>query len=77
MYSAVYDAGNKLEKSICPLLWRTALGGGKNELERIMDDNFWNLWMARTQYGILGIYGCCAVDRNTYECGILGNKAKE
>ena len=33
--------------------------------------------MARTQYGILGIYGCCAVDRNTYECGILGNKAKE
>ena len=25
MYSAVYDAGNKLEKSICPLLWRTAL----------------------------------------------------
>lgn len=33
--------------------------------------------MARTQYGILGIYGCCAVDRNTHECGILGNKAKE
>lgn len=33
--------------------------------------------MARTQYGILGIYGCCAVDRNAYECGILGNKAKE
>ena len=43
MYSAVHDAGNKLEKSICPLLWRTALGGGKNELERIMDDTFWNL----------------------------------
>lgn len=77
MYSAVHDAGNKLEKSICPLLWRTALGGGKNELERIMDDTFWNLWLARTQYGILGIYGCCAVDRNTHECGILGNKAKE
>ena len=77
MYSAVYDAGDKLEKSICPLLWRTALGGGKNELERIMDDTFWNLWLARTQYGILGIYGCCAVDRNTHECSILGNKAKE
>ena len=43
MYSAVHDAGNKLEKSICPLLWRTALGGRKNELERIMDDTFWNL----------------------------------
>ena len=71
------SAGNKLEKSICSLLWRTALGGRKNELERIMDDNFWNLRMARTQYGILGIYGCCAVDRNTHECGILGNKAKE
>lgn len=33
--------------------------------------------MARTQYGILDINGCCAVDRNTHECGILGNKAKE
>ena len=43
MYSAVHDAGNKLEKSVCPLLWRTALGGRKNELERIMDDTFWNL----------------------------------
>ena len=48
MYSAVHDAGNKLEKSICPLLWRIALGGGKNELERIMDDTFWNLRMVRT-----------------------------
>ena len=33
--------------------------------------------MARTQYGILGINGCCAVDRNTHECGIQGKKAKE
>ena len=33
--------------------------------------------MARTQYGILGINGCGAVDRDTYECGILGNEAKE
>lgn len=33
--------------------------------------------MARTQYGILGIYGYGAVDRNTHECSILGNKAKE
>lgn len=33
--------------------------------------------MARTQYGILGIYGCGDVDRNTHECSILGNKAKE
>ena len=33
--------------------------------------------MARTQYGILGIYGCCTVDRNTNECSILGNKAQE
>ena len=33
--------------------------------------------MARTQYGILGINGCGSVDRDTYECGILGNKAKE
>ena len=48
MHSAVYDAGNKLEKSICSLLWRTALGGRKNELERIMDDTFWNMWMAWT-----------------------------
>jgi len=33
----------KMPKFICPLLWRTALGGRKNELERIMDDTFWNL----------------------------------
>lgn len=33
--------------------------------------------MARTQYGILGVYGCGAVDRNTHEYGILGNEAKE
>ena len=33
--------------------------------------------MARTQYRILGSYGCCDIDRNTYECGILENKAKE
>ena len=32
MYSAVHDAGNKLEKSICPLLWRTALGGRKKDV---------------------------------------------
>ena len=23
----VYDAGNKFKESVCPLLWRTALGG--------------------------------------------------
>lgn len=33
--------------------------------------------MARTQYGILGIHGSSVVDRDTHECGILGNKAKE
>ncbi len=33
--------------------------------------------MAGTQYGILGINGCSVVDRNTHECDILGNEAKE
>ena len=42
-----------------------------------MDDTFWNYGMAWSKHGILGINGCCAVDRNTHECGILGNKAKE
>ena len=31
--------------------------------------------MAGTQYGILGIHGCSAVDRNRHECCILGNEA--
>lgn len=33
--------------------------------------------MAGTQYGILGIYGCGAVDRNTHEYSILGNKIQK
>ena len=43
MYSSVYDAGNKFEKSVCSLLWQTSLEGAKNELERTMDDTFWNM----------------------------------
>ena len=34
-YSAVYDIGNQLEKSLCSSLWRAVIGGvGNDELER-------------------------------------------
>lgn len=33
--------------------------------------------MAWTQYGVLGIDDGSVVDRDTYECGILGNKEKK
>ena len=39
----VYGFGNKLEKSLCPSLWRIALRRCNNELERTLDDTFWNL----------------------------------
>ena len=46
MHSAVYDAGTaNLKKSICSLLWRTALGGRKNELEEeLWMTLFWNMY---------------------------------
>ena len=35
LYSAVYDIGNQLEKSLCSSLWRAVIGGvGNDELER-------------------------------------------
>ena len=35
LYSAVYDIGNQLEKSLCSSLWRAFIGGvGNDELER-------------------------------------------
>nr|SUY83110.1 magnesium-translocating P-type ATPase [Clostridioides difficile] len=46
MYSAVYDFGNKFKKSLCPSFRRTALRRWNDELERTLDDPFWNYRMA-------------------------------
>lgn len=42
MYFVVYDFGNKFKKSLCLLFWRIVLRRWNDELERILDDFFWN-----------------------------------
>ena len=46
LHPAVYGAGNQLEKSLCPSLWRTALRRCNDELEGNLDDSFRNHRMA-------------------------------
>ena len=71
MYLIVYDFGNKLEKGLCPSLWRIALRRCNNELERTLDDTFWNYGMAWSEHGILGGFSCRITDCNSHECPIL------
>ena len=76
VYLIVYDFGNKLEKSLCPSLWRIALRRCNNELERTLDDTFWNYGMAWSEHRILGGFSCCITDCNSYERPILVYEAE-
>ena len=46
LHPALHGAGDQLEKSLCPSLWRTALRRRNDELEGNLDDSFRNHRMA-------------------------------
>ena len=74
--AAYFGFGNKLEKGLCPSFWRIALRRCNNELERTLDDTFWNYGMAWSKHGILGGFSCRITDCNSHECPILVYEAE-
>ena len=76
VYLIVYGFGNKLEKGLCPSFWRIALRRCNNELERTLDDTFWNYGMAWSEHRILGGISCCITNCNSYERPLLVYEAE-
>ena len=76
VYLIVYGFGNKLEKGLCPSFWRIALRRCSYELERTLDDTFWNYGMSWSEYGILDGFRCRITDCNSYERPILVYEAE-
>ena len=76
VYPIVYGFSNKLEKGLCPSFWRIALRRCNNELERTLDDAFWNYRMAWSEHRILGGFSCCITNCNSYDVLFWSMKPK-